>query len=272
MTSKAKILIIDDEANIRLSLEELLTQDGHHIVAAETGEAALKHISNQQFDLALVDLKLPGIDGIDVVKNLKQHAPETIAIVLTAHATLETAIAALRQGAHDYLFKPCDPIQLRESVRQGLLNRRSNVQQRDLIDQLENLRHSLDTLQSTMARSPTAALSSLLTQQPPDEQRRFLQYGMLTVDLLQHVITLDGGLLDLTPTEFELLAYLVKQAPRIVSSKELIQKVQGYESEHWEAKETVRSHIYHIRQKIRKIVGSTDVIRTVRGVGYTIAK
>ena len=215
-------------------------------------------------------MKLPGIDGIDVVKNLKQHSPETITIVLTAHATLETAVAALRQGAHDYLFKPCDPVQLRESVRQGLLNRRSAIQQQDLIGQLENLRHSLDNLQSTMSQSPASSSSPLLNQQSLDEQRRFLKHGTLTVDLLQHVITLDGDLLDLTPTEFDLLAYLIKQAPRIVSSKELIQKVQGYESEQWEAKETVRSHIYHIRQKIKKIAGPIDVIRTVRGVGYTI--
>jgi DNA-binding response OmpR family regulator len=119
-----------------------------------------------------------------------------------------------------------------------------------------------------MLRSPTQAPSP--SGKSIGEQRRFWHYGDLTVDLLQHIIILDGHLLELTPTEFELLAHLIKQAPRIVSSKELVQEVQGYDSEHWEARETIRSHIYHIRRKIKEVAGEQDVIRTVRGVGYTI--
>lgn len=267
--SEANILVVEDEANIRSSLEKILTQDGYQITAVENGEAALRSLPTHHYDLAIIDLKLPGIDGIEVLTTLIQQSPETVTIILTAHASLETAVAALRHGAHDYLFKPCDPLELRESVRKGLMNRETmpHNQQQVLINQLESLKKSLDELQTTMVQTPQP---TYVSSKPTSEQRRFLQQGDLTVDFLQHVITLGGQILDLTPTEFDLLAYLIKQAPRIVSSKELIREVQGYDSEQWEAKETVRSHIYHIRRKIKETTGQQEIIRTVRGVGYTI--
>lgn len=99
-----------------------------------------------------------------------------------------------------------------------------------------------------------------------------MQRGSLIVDLLRHVITVDGHLLDLSPTEFDLLTHLIRKAPQVVSSQDLVRDVQGYESEQWEASETIRQHIYRIRQKIKEAAGRTNVIRTVRGVGYTIAE
>jgi DNA-binding response OmpR family regulator len=104
------------------------------------------------------------------------------------------------------------------------------------------------------------------------DEIRFLQQGGLIVDFLRHVITLDGHLLELSPTEFDLLAYLVSEVPRVVSAQELVREVQGYESEPWEASETARYHIYRLRQKIKDATGYTNVIRTVRGIGYTIGE
>ena len=93
----------------------------------------------------------------------------------------------------------------------------------------------------------------------------------MIIDFSRHVITLDGHLLELSPTEFDLLAYLISEAPRVVSPQELVHEVQGYESEPWEASETVRQHIRRLRQKIKSITGYTDIILTRRGVGYTIS-
>ncbi|MCX7682521.1 MAG: response regulator transcription factor [Anaerolineae bacterium] len=258
----ARILVIDDEEHIRTSLKELLTRDGYEVFVAESGEVALKLIDAYAFDLALIDLKLGGIGGIEVLTALRQKSPQTIAIVLTAHASLETAVAALRQGAHDYLFKPCKPSELRESIRRGLLGRQEQ-QRQDLLRQIDQIASNLEDIR-------TALLSQAYGRPALGAQQRFLQRGGVIIDLLSRVVTVDGHLLDLSPTEFEILAYLVRRAPQVVSPQELIREVQGYESDQWEASEIIRQHIYRIRQRIKEASGRTDVLRTVRGVGYAI--
>jgi len=265
MTEPATILIIDDEPGIRFALKEALTRDGHHVVAVDSGEAALEQLTRHEFDLALIDLKLSGISGMELLSILRARWPDTVAIVLTAYASLETAVEALRQGAHDYLFKPCKTIEIRESVRSGLLKRQERKRQQQMAAYLER---SLADLRDIVG-SPTIEPS------PPPlhtaaQQARFVQRGDLIVDLTRHVITLEGRLLELSPTEFNLLAYLASEAPRVLTPQELIREVQGYESEPWEASDTVRSHIYRIRRKIKEATGRTDIIRTVRGTGYTI--
>jgi DNA-binding response OmpR family regulator len=278
MPPTAKILVVDDEANIRASLEEMLTRDGYQVMAVESGEAAVEIVSQatQKFDLALIDLKLTGIGGMEVLAALRQQSPDTVAIVLTAHASLETAVEALRQGAHDYLFKPCKPAELRESIHRGLLNRQE-TQRLDLLRQLEHMANSLEEVRATVLGqvsqpSPPIAQPTPTLALTTKEQRRFLQRRGLIVDFLRHVITLDGHLLDLSPTEFDLLAHLIHEAPGVVSPRKLVRQVLGYESDQREASETVRQHIYRIRQKVKEATGRTDVIRTVRGVGYTIGE
>lgn len=280
MTTKAQILIVDDEPGIRFSLEETLSKDGYQVETAADGQAALVLIAEKTFDLALIDLRLPGIDGMGVLRKLHETSPETVVIVLTAHASLETAVEALRQGAHDYLFKPCRTVELRESIRRGLLKRQQDLHQRGLLHQLEqHLSSSLENLRATMTESPTETpnvppnlLDVEVASAEAEEEARFMQQGSLIVDLMRHVITLDDHLLELSPTEFNLLAYLVSEAPRVIPPQELVREVQGYESEQWEASETVRYHVYRIRQKIKAATQRKDVIQTVRGVGYRIGE
>ena len=270
MVSAARILVVEDEANIRSLLEDMLTRDGYNVETVESGEAALERTNTQLFDLALIDLKLPGMNGIQLMEALRQQLPEIVVIVLTAHASLETAVEALRQGAHDYLFKPCKSVELLESVRKGLMKRQSAVRKQDLLSQLDSLTTSLEDIRASMTGEHEAPATE--AAQPSAAPRRFLQSGELVVDLLHHVITLNGRQIEVTATEFDLLAYMLSQLPRVVPPQELIREVQGYDSEQWEASDTVRSHIYHIRQKIKEATGRTDVIRTVRGVGYTIGE
>lgn len=277
----AKILIVDDEESIRFFLRELLERDGYAVVTADSGEVALRHIEREEFDLALVDLKMRGISGTDVLRALHTQAPDTVVIMLTGHGSLESAVEALRQGAHDYLFKPCKTIELRESIRVGLLNRRQKQKQRELLWQLEqHLSTTLDGVRATIQRvgalpPVTAPRGAAQTAAPldsqPAEEKRFLQYGSLIVDLTRHVITMEARLLELSPTEFDVLAYLISEAPRVISPQELLREAQGYAAEVWEARDIVRYHIYRIRQKIKDATGRTDVIRTVRGVGYTVS-
>ncbi len=268
MSDKAKILVVDDDHGVLFSLKSVLTRDGHEVVAVDSGEAALECIAAQQFDLALIDLKLRGIGGMEVLAALRQQSPDTAAIILTAHASLETAVQALRQGAHDYLFKPCTTTELRESVQTGLL-KRGQPPQRTALDQdqpapVSPARAAGETQPAAAAPEHTAAA--------PAEPGRFLQAKGLLVDLARHVVTLDGCLLELSPTEFAILACLVREGPRVVPAQELVQEAQGYESEPWEARDLVRFHIHRIRQKAKAAGGRTNIIQTVRGVGYTIGE
>ncbi len=170
--STAKILVMDDELSIRLFLEKTLTRDGHEVVTAASGEEALEIIAGQTFDLALLDLKLKGIGGMEVLAALREQSPDTIVIILTAQASLETAVEALRQGAHDYLFKPCKTFQLRESIQKGLAKRQQALQQRAMLQQLEqHLVNDLETIRATMSSQPIQSAPTPARQhaEPPPQ-------------------------------------------------------------------------------------------------------
>ncbi len=236
MVAAPRILVVEDEPGVLQPLRDILQRAGYAVAAVESGEAALEEIARQKFDLALIDIKLGGISGIEVLTVLRERSPNTVAIILTAYATLDTAVEALRQGAHDYLFKPCRTEELLESVRSGLLKRQSP--------------------------GPVSA--------SPRSSTTFAPRVGLEVDMARHLITLDGQVLNLSPTEFNLLAYLARESPRVVPAQELVEKVLGYSLEPWEARELIRFHIHRLRAKIRDTSGHTDLIRTVRGVGYTL--
>lgn len=268
MSSPAKILIVDDEEAIRFTLEELLARDGYRVVAVESGERALAQIANEHFDLALLDLKLKGIGGLEVLAALREQALDTAVIVLTAHGSMETAIGALRRGAHDYLLKPSDAATLRESVRTALLKREREQRQQALLMQVEqSLTASLEEIRAAVVEPPAREpVEAEATAHPPER----LQQGDLVIDIAQHTISLGGHKLELSPTEFDILVTLAQEAPNVVSAQELVSSVLGYECDRFEAGDIVRHHIYHIRQKSRASSGRSDIIRTVRGIGYAL--
>jgi len=268
-SSPAKILIVDDEEAIRFTLEELLARDGYQVVAVESGERALAQIAEQPFDLALLDLKLKGIGGMEVLAALREQVLDTAVIVLTAHGSMDTAINALRQGAHDYLLKPTDAATLRESVRTALLKREREQRQQALLLQVEqSLTASLEEIRAAVVE-PVPALqppaAEALTQ-PPER----LQKGDLVIDLAQHNISLNGHNLEFSPTEFDIVVHLAQQAPNVISAQELVSSVLGYACDRFEAADIVRHHIYHIRQKAKASSGRSDIIRTVRAIGYAL--
>lgn len=250
------VLVVDDEVGIRYFLERFLLREGWNVATADSGEAALAELAHTEFDVVLLDLKMKGVGGLDVLEVLRQQWPATSVIILTAHASLESAVEALRRGAHDYLFKPCRTVDLRESIRTGLIKRQQQLQLLDLQGAIE----------PPMPPLPVAAIADR-----ENESDRFVQRGGLIVDKIRHFITLDGTLLELSPTEFDILAYLICEAPRVVSAQELIREVQGYDSKPAEASEIMRSHMYHIRLKTRA-AAPRPIVRTLRGIGYTLVE
>jgi DNA-binding response OmpR family regulator len=269
MNAPTRILIVDDEEAIRFSLEALLAGDGRQVVAVESGEGALASLANQQFDLVLLDLRLQDMSGLEVLAALREQALDTAVIVLTAHGSMDTAINALRQGAHDYLLKPCDAASLRESVRTALLRREREQRQRALLLQVEqSLTASLAEIRTAVVNPPRAP--ELETAETTREGTLRTQQEGLVIDSAQHLITLNGTRLELSPTEFDLLAYLAKKAPNVVSPQDLVLQVLGYKCDRPEAGDIVRHHVHRIRQKAKGCAGRTDLIRTVRGVGYAL--
>jgi signal transduction histidine kinase len=174
VVSKAKILVVDDEPGIRYFLEETLRDAGYHVVSAESGKMALDLVSREDFDVALLDLKMNGIGGLEVLAVLRQQSPDTVAIVLTAHGSTKTAIEALRQGVYDYLLKPCDPQQLRESVRTGLDKRQQELQERANFRFISHVSHQL--------RNPLASIGLHLAMLDPHEPEGHTS----RVDILKH--------------------------------------------------------------------------------------
>src|SRR5919108_481048 len=119
LSQPARILIVDDEASIRLTLSALLQRNGYDVTSAENGEEAVALLERQMFDLLLVDLKMPGMDGMQVVAAARQRQPDIAIIVLTGHGSLDTAIEGLHQGVFDYLLKTTEPAQVIERVKAG---------------------------------------------------------------------------------------------------------------------------------------------------------
>jgi len=130
------ILIVDDEPNIRQGLAEALQDQGYHIEQAASGEEALQRLEDREFHLALVDLVMDGMDGIELLQKVKQRWPRTEVVIITAHGTIETAVRALKEGAYDYLTKPVNVKRFRSYIHNILRSQELEEENRRLREQL----------------------------------------------------------------------------------------------------------------------------------------
>lgn len=263
MVNPPRILVVDDEEALRLSLGELLSDEGYEITTVGSGEEALEKLAEMPFDLLLVDLIMPGIDGLQVMKSAKRIAPETVVIMLTAHGSLQSAIQALRRGAHDYLLKPCEIDEILASVESGLAKRQHETRRRELMTRME------ETLWELKSSGQAPSLASL--PEAASRPKRFLQARDIIVDLQKHIVTMQGNLLDLTPTELRLLACLMDQPDRVLSYRELVKEVQNYDCDEQEARAIIRVHVRRLRQKLEPNPANPQYIINVRGQGYMFA-
>jgi DNA-binding NtrC family response regulator len=121
MWSEARILVVDDEPVVCRSCREILVPDGHEVYAAYTGAEALRQIENADFDVALVDLKIPGCGGLSLVRAIRKASPQTEVVVITGYPSIENAKESIRLGAFDYVIKPFAPETVRSVVSQALM-------------------------------------------------------------------------------------------------------------------------------------------------------
>ena len=240
MTNKANLLVVDDEPVERQTLTDILRLEGYHVAAVANGEAAVDYVRLNPVDLIILDLRMPGMNGLEVVKVVNRISQDVEIILLTAHGSMESAIEALRSQVHDYLLKPASPGQIIDSVDRGLKRRNARLQARE---------H-----QQTDVSSDENAIIVLGNGTVVDFGRRLVRSGSRIVFL--------------TPAEGRLLRIFVENVGKVFTHRELVLLVQGYSTTQQEAPEILRPLVSRLRQKLTDVPTLMQRIVSVRGTGY----
>ena len=125
MVTKANLLVVDDELIVRDSLDKWFREEGYDVTVADSAQDALTKMASRRFDLSLVDIKMPGTDGVELQRRMHEIDPDMLVIIMTGYASVETAVAALKNGAYDYVSKPFDPDDIAHTVHNALSHRRA---------------------------------------------------------------------------------------------------------------------------------------------------
>lgn len=221
-----KIFVVDDEPQIVKVLKAYLEKAGFQVVTASDGNAALSIFQHEKPDFLILDLNLPGMDGLDICRAIRRDSNIPI-LMLTARVEEADRLIGLELGADDYVIKPFSPREVVARVR-------------------------------TIFRRTTAEPSKTET----------IQAGDLIIDPEQHIVTLMGRSIELTPTEFEILVTLAKQPRRVFSRLQILEQAQGDAFEGYER--TIDAHIKNIRLKLEPNPKKPIYIQTVFGLGYKL--
>ena len=224
-----KILICDDERDIVSALKIYLEAEGYETVCAYNGNEALKILENEEVQLVLMDIMMPELDGITAMVKLRTFSNIPV-ILLTAKSEDTDKILGLNVGADDYITKPFNPIEVIARVRSQLRR-------------------------YTQLGGHTPQDSSIVI-------------GNIELDDNSKQVSVDGEKVNLTPTEFEILKLLMKNAGRVMSPKEIYEKV--WNDAPYGAESTVAVHIRHIREKIEITPAEPRYLKVVWGQGYKI--
>jgi len=158
-----RVLIVDDEESVTITMAAILEMDGYSVATALRGDDALSQIATEEFDLVLTDLRLDDFDGMEVLAAARRRSANTIGIVLTGYASLESAVKALREGAYDYMLKPADVEELRSTVARGLERRKLGQQLRERVADLEAANRTINELNEGLQDRVAQATADLQT-------------------------------------------------------------------------------------------------------------
>ncbi len=139
-----RLLVVDDEESLRITTAAILEKEGYSVDTASSGDEAISLLAQTDYDLVLTDLHMEGGDGLSVLNQIRRHSPLTISVVLTGFASVESAIAALQEGAYDYLVKPCDIDSMKHTIRRGVEHRRLMLAEQKARTDLEQLNLDLE--------------------------------------------------------------------------------------------------------------------------------
>ncbi len=226
-----KVLVIDDDPAFVKLVEQVLAHKGYEVLKANSGQEGLRATFDQRPDLVLLDVAMPGLDGWQTCSRIREISDLPIIMITGRHKSEEDVARGLDYGADEYLIKPVGNRELVARVRAALRR---------------------------------AELPS------PRERETAYSDNFLTVDVAARTITVKGKRIKLTPREFRLFALLVKNAGRILSHKQLLEKVWGWE--YTDDIDYVRIYVSHLRQKIEPDPANPRYIMTEAGVGYYFQK
>jgi len=224
----ATILIIEDEPELVKVLRSYLEQAGFNVLTAYRGDSGLSTWEQKRPDLVILDLNLPGIDGLDLAREIRRKG-DTPLIMVTARVEETDRLIGLELGADDYIPKPFSPREVVARVR------------------------------AVLRRATAAPMTPSI-----------LRVGDLEIDLDSHIVSSQGAAIDLTPTEFNLLATLAAQPGRAFTRLQLLETTQGNAYEGYER--TIDAHIKNLRAKIEKDAKAPQYIETVFGIGYRFTR
>jgi signal transduction histidine kinase len=161
MREQPKVLVVDDEESVVVTIKAILQLDGYDVATTTSGAQARAMVREAEYDLVLTDLRLEDGDGLDVLKAVRERYPETVTIMLTGYASLESAIQAIRAGAYDYLVKPSEVEELRATVARGLERRRLGQEVRERVAELERANREIADLNASLQRRIDEATAEL---------------------------------------------------------------------------------------------------------------
>lgn len=222
------ILIVEDDREIAQLVRDYLDRAGFGVSVAADGDKAIEHARNLRPDLIVLDLGLPGRDGLDVIREIRQSSSTPI-VILTARGEETDRIVGLELGADDYIVKPFSPREVVARVRAVL--RRSSA---------------------------------------PEDDRQVLRRGAMEIDIPRMRVAIDGRPVDLTATEFQLLATMARRPGQVFTRGQLLDAVRGDAFEGYER--AIDAHIKNVRRKIEPDSAKPIYVQTVYGVGYRFAE
>jgi two-component system, OmpR family, alkaline phosphatase synthesis response regulator PhoP len=265
MGEQATILVVDDEPNLRRTLTAILERGGYQVTSAGDGKEALQRLQEGTFDLVFLDLKLPDTKGLLLIPQIRTINPDLPVLILTANATLESAMEAVRQGARDYMLKPIDPPHILARVNEILTEQQEPQRRREIIFQVQDLLAELRQMDGLDAPPP-----SIPAVVPAVDPARFLKCGVLTVDLHTRHFMVESRFVPLPPTTFDYLVTLMRHSPQTLSFEALVKESQGYNLTRSEAREMARWRIHEIRKVLEPDPRHPRYIITVRDFGYRL--
>jgi two-component system, OmpR family, response regulator ChvI len=231
VSEKHRVAVVDDEENIRQSVGFALTREGYEVDEYADGQAALEGFERRPPDLAVLDIMMPRMDGLELCRHLRRHSETLPIIFLTSRDEELDRVLGLELGADDYMGKP---FSMRELVaRIKVLFRRQRL--------LENAR-------------------------PEEDEEEVLEVGPLHLDLRRYRVTWRGEAVSLTVTEFLMLHALVRHPGHVKSRAQLTE--EAYRYDHYVSDRTIDSHIKRLRRKLEGADDGFDAIETVYGIGY----
>jgi len=259
------ILIIDDEASLRQTLARILQRAGFEVTTAANGKEGLSLVHEHPFDLLYLDIRMPDVSGLELLRTIHTKFPDLPVILFTAQPDLNSAVEALRRGATDYLLKPLKPEAVIDRTNAILSDKQKERRRREIQRQIDALQTELMALDNEKTPGP-----NLNSQQTVSSDDRFLRRGILTLDMHTRRVTMKDRVINLPPTSFDYLLVLARHAPNIVDYQTLVSEAQGYEADTREAQELTKWHIHHIRQAIEPDKRNPVYVINVRGSGYRL--